>query len=164
MSLFDFERVVGFLTLATAAYTAAALVPQVKAYFGQISAGVLGLVISAGATLGSLALSEGFDLVPCELCWFQRIFMYPLPILIAIGLVARSSEVWRYVVGLAVVGAAISVYHLVVQWTPVSGTCSLDASCSTQLMSYLGFISIPAMALVAFGGTVVSMLNWRATS
>lgn len=163
MTLFGFERLVGVLTIVTLVYAVSMASPQVRDYLRGVSSAGLGLLISGGATLGSLALSEGFGLIPCELCWFQRIFMYPLPVLIAVGLIARSSEVWRYVVTLASIGAAFSVYHLLVQWTPASSTCALDASCTVRLMEFLGFVSIPAMALTAFVGTILSMYYWRAT-
>ncbi len=163
MSLFDFERLVGFLTIATAAFAVAVVASaRVRAWIGE-QAGVFGFVISAGATLGSLALSEVFDQAPCELCWYQRIFMYPLPILILVALVRRTREARVGVVALATIGSAISVWHLVVQWVPGTGSCDVSNPCSSRILEFLGFISTPAMALTAFVATAITMLIWRPT-
>lgn len=162
MNLSEFERLVGVLTIATAIYAVAtASSPRLRGYLDGPGVGVVGLVVALGATIGSLTLSEGYGLVPCELCWYQRIFMYPLPILIGLGFWKRSVEIRPYVISLAAIGAAVSVYHLVVQWVPNVGSCSLEAPCSSRLFDFLGFVSIPAMALVAFAGVIVSMVNWR---
>ncbi len=163
MSIAGFERFTGVLTVAVIAYLAVLAVPRLRGGFRGPTAAILGLVISGGATLGSLALSWGLGLEPCELCWFQRIFMYPLPILIGLGLAWGFSEIRRFVIVLAALGSAVSLYHLVVQWVPGAGTCSVDNPCSARIFEFLGFVSIPAMALVAFAGTIVSMLIWRET-
>lgn len=161
MTLFDFERLVGFLTIATAVYIVAVLASgQVRSYVREHAA-AFGLVISAGATLGSLALSEIFDQMPCELCWYQRIFMYPLPILIGVALARRSRDVALAAVVLAGIGSVISIYHLVVQWFPGAGSCDLDNPCSSRILDFLGFVSTPAMALTAFIATAISLYIWR---
>lgn len=163
MTLFDFERLVGFLTIVTFVFAVAALASaRVRAFIGD-QAGVFGFVISAGATLGSLALSEIFDQAPCDLCWYQRIFMYPLPILILVSLLRRTREARFGVVALAAIGSAVSVWHLVVQWVPGTGTCDVSNPCSSRILEFLGFISTPAMALTAFVATAITMLIWRPT-
>ena len=163
MSLFDFERLVGFLTIVTFAFSVAAVASaRVRALIGD-QAGVFGLAVSAGATLGSLALSEIFDQAPCELCWYQRIFMYPLPILILVALVRKTREGRFGVVALAAIGSVISVWHLIVQWVPGAGSCDLSNPCSSRILEFLGFVSTPAMALVAFVATAITMLIWRPT-
>lgn len=161
MSIIEFERFAGVLTVAVVAYLVGLAIPRVRAELAGSPAAALGIVISGGATVGSLALSWGLGLEPCELCWYQRIFMYPLPILIGLGMAWGEERIRRYVIALAGLGAAISVYHLVVQWIPGVGSCSLDNPCSARIFEFLGFISIPAMALAAFAGTIGSMLIWR---
>ncbi len=163
MSLFDFERLVGFLTLATIAYVVAVSASASVRRYVRGHAALFGLAVSAGATLGSLVLSEVLDQAPCELCWYQRIFMYPLPILILVALVRRSRESRIGVVALAAIGAMISVWHLVVQWVPGTGACDVSNPCSSRILDFLGFISTPAMALTAFVATAISMLIWRPT-
>lgn len=163
MSLFDFERLVGFLTIVTFAFAVAAVASaRVRALIGD-QAGIFGLAISAGATLGSLALSEILDQVPCELCWYQRIFMYPLPILILVALVRKTREARFGVIALSAIGSVVSVWHLVVQWVPGAGSCDVSNPCSSRILEFLGFISTPAMALTAFVATAVMMLIWRPT-
>jgi disulfide bond formation protein DsbB len=163
MSLFDFERLVGFLTIATLVYIVGVVSSaQLRAYVKDHAA-VFGLVISAGATLGSLALSELFDQAPCELCWYQRIFMYPLPVLIGIALVRNARDIRLGVIGLAALGSVVSVYHLIVQWVPGTGSCDLDNPCSSRILDFLGFVSTPAMALTAFIATAISVQLWRET-
>ena len=161
MSLFDFERFVGFLTLATIVYTGGILLfPQLRSFVRE-QAAVFALVISGGATVGSLFLSEVLDQVPCELCWYQRIFMYPLPFLVGVALIRKSRDVGLGAIVLAGVGSMISIYHLVVQWVPGAGTCDLDNPCSSRILEFLGFISTPAMALTAFIATAISLYVWR---
>lgn len=161
MSLFDFERLVGFLTIATVVYVVGVLSSGRVRSFVRDHAALFGLLISAGATLGSLALSEVFDQAPCELCWYQRIFMYPLPILIGIAMVRNSRDARFGVITLAGLGSLVSIYHLVVQWVPGTGSCDIDNPCSSRILDFLGFVSTPAMALTAFIATAISVQLWR---
>lgn len=161
MSLFDFERLVGFLTIATVVYIVGVLSSGRVRSFVRDHAALFGLLISAGATLGSLALSEVFDQAPCELCWYQRIFMYPLPILIGIAMVRNSRDARFGVITLAGLGSLVSIYHLVVQWVPGTGSCDIDNPCSSRILDFLGFVSTPAMALTAFIATAISVQLWR---
>jgi disulfide bond formation protein DsbB len=159
--LFEFERLVGVLTLATVAYVVLLVVSAWARDVVRRRAGAIALVVAAGATLGSLALSEMFDQVPCELCWYQRIFMYPLPLLIGLAIARKSRDLSIAVVGLAALGSLVSIYHLVVQWVPGTGSCDVDNPCSARILDFLGFVSTPAMALTAFIAIAISMLTWR---
>src|SRR5207342_697395 len=92
--------------------------PDQRAATAELLAGQevpLAFVVALIATLGSLYLSEVAHFVPCRLCWYQRIAMYPLPIILAVGWWKRDSGVRRYALPLAVVGACISVYHVLVE-------------------------------------------------
>lgn len=112
-------------------------------------------LVSLTATAGSLYYSEVADFVPCELCWFQRIFMYPLPIVLGIASVRRDLDVRRYVVPLAAVGLAISVYHYQLQLFPDQGSsCDLSAPCTARWVEQLGFVSIPFMAGAGFAAVI----------
>ena len=75
----------------------------------------LAFVVSATATAGSLFFSEVANFVPCELCWYQRIFMYPLAIVTLLAALANDQRVARYLLPLPVIGAGFSVYHLLVE-------------------------------------------------
>lgn len=109
-------------------------------------------VIAAGATMTSLVLSEVADLIPCELCWYQRIFMFSAAFVLGVGEHYKDPKVYRYVLPLTVTGGAIALYHTLLQWgiVPQALTCDLTASCATKQLELLGFITIPLLALVTF--------------
>lgn len=104
------------------------------------------------AMAGSLYLSEIAHLLPCSLCWYQRIAMYPLVFVLGAGLLRGDAGVWRFAIPLPVVGLLISVYHVTIQWQPNLdvGTCSTGAPCTGRYVAVFGFISIPTMAGAAF--------------
>lgn len=100
------------------------------------------------ATLGSLYLSEIVGFLPCELCWFQRIAMYPLVIVLGVAALRGDLEAWRTALPIAAIGAMISAYHVVVQRAPALEVteCSGSVPCSAVYVTVWGFVSIPVMA------------------
>jgi disulfide bond formation protein DsbB len=114
----------------------------------------LAFVVSAVATGGSLFFSEIAHFVPCELCWYQRICMYPLSIITLGAAVANDYRVARYLLPLPVVGAGVSVYHLLVENGVVSQstTCLISApgGCGVKWINEFGYMTIPTLALTAF--------------
>lgn len=112
----------------------------------------LALVVALTATLGSLYLSEIAHLVPCTYCWYQRIAMYPLAVILTIAIIRRDGGVARYVGPIAIIGAAIGIYHYTVQHVPSlqGAACSTGVPCSTAYFEQFGFMSIPYMAVSAF--------------
>ncbi|TAK89155.1 disulfide bond formation protein B [Patescibacteria group bacterium] len=119
------------------------------------------------ATLGSLALSEIAKLPPCVLCWYQRSMMYPLAIILAVGIVRRERQLWQYVLPLSLIGWIISLYHTLLQWKIIPDTlapCVQGVSCTTVQVHLLGFITIPFMSLVAFTVIIGCMIvEWRSS-
>lgn len=110
-------------------------------------------VISLTATLGSLYFSEIREFVPCELCWIQRIFMYPLTILLGIAAFTNDVRMRLYVLPLTLVGGAISLYHYLVQKVPGFADikpCVQGVPCNIQYINWFGFVTIPFLALTAF--------------
>lgn len=111
-------------------------------------------IVSIVATCGSLYLSEILHYVPCELCWYQRIFMYPMTVLLAISLFTGDRNVTKYTIPLSIMGGCISIYHYLIQMVPSlqeTAFCSTKAvSCITKQISFFGFITIPFLALIAF--------------
>ena len=108
---------------------------------------------ATGATLGSFFFSEIMELPPCSLCWYQRIFMFPLPIILFRGLFPFEPGVIRYALPLALCGWAIAAYHtlLHVGIIPESASpCSQGVPCSAAYLELFGFISIPVLSLLAF--------------
>ncbi len=118
----------------------------------------LGWAVAAVATVGSLVYSEVIHFVPCRLCWFQRIFMYPLSIALLVGAIRRELTVRYYVLPLSLIGLAISVWHYLVQVFPSleGGSCDPLNPCSARYVEVFGFISIPFMAGAGF--TLISVL------
>jgi disulfide bond formation protein DsbB len=108
--------------------------------------------VSALAMLGSLYFSEIARFEPCRLCWFQRIAMYPLVLLLGIAAVRGDVGVRRYAIPLAAVGAVISACHVAVEWLPWldAGVCPATTPCSIVWFRELGFVSLPYLALSAF--------------
>lgn len=124
-------------------------------------------VITAAATLGALFFSEIMELPPCLLCWYQRIFMFPLVLLLPVGLFPFDPKVVRYALPLAVVGGAIAAYHqlLVLGIVPESASpCTRGVPCAEVQIEWLGFITIPLLAVAAFASIIVLLLVARALS
>ena len=124
-----------------------------------------GLVIAAGVavtcTLGSLYLSEVANFIPCKLCWYQRIAMYPLALILCIAALKRDVRVSRYVIPIAAIGASLSVYHYLLERFPdlsSSASCDPAAPCTIVWIWQFHFISIPFMALSGFAAIATSLL------
>lgn len=105
------------------------------------------------AMCGSLYFSEVAGYVPCLLCWYQRILMYPLAILIAIGLLRRDDNLPYYVLPFSLFGLGISSYHFLLEKTDIfdgMAVCRQGVSCTTQWINWFGFVTIPFLAMIAF--------------
>jgi disulfide bond formation protein DsbB len=110
-------------------------------------------VLALVSTLGSLYFSEVANFVPCNLCWYQRIAMYPLAVILLVGALRRDWGVRWYAVPVAAIGAAISTYHVLVEKFPSlesSNVCSIAVPCNFIWFEELGFVTLPYMALSAF--------------
>lgn len=105
------------------------------------------------ATMGSLYFSEIRGYEPCELCWIQRIFMYPLVIIIGIAYVQKNVKIALTTLVFSVIGGCISLYHYGIQkldFLSDSAPACGRVPCTGQYINYLGFITIPFLALTAF--------------
>jgi disulfide bond formation protein DsbB len=111
-------------------------------------------LVSAIATGGSLFFSEIAHFVPCELCWFQRICMYPLSIATLLAALANDRRAARYLLPLPLVGAGVAVYHLLVENGVVkeSQACLISApgGCGVKWINEFGYVTIPTLALTGF--------------
>ena len=108
--------------------------------------------IASIATAGSLYFSEIVGFVPCPFCWYQRFAMYPLVVVLGLGLVRPQARIWRFALPLPVIGLAIAAYHVALQFQPTLDLvpCEGGVPCSGRYVAVFGFISIPAMAGAAF--------------
>lgn len=116
-------------------------------------------IVAVIATLGSLYFSEIKEFVPCQFCWIQRIFMYPMAIILGIASFYNEKQIIKYVLPLSVIGGTISLYHYLVQKVPGFAEikpCVQGVPCNVQYINWFGFITIPFLALIAF--TLISIL------
>lgn len=112
-----------------------------------------GWLVALTATLGSLYFSEIRHFVPCTLCWYQRILMYPMVVLLGVAAWNRDAGVAKYALPLTLFGVVVSGYHVLDQKIPsfgFAGACSSGVPCNVAYVNYLGFITIPVLALTAF--------------
>lgn len=117
--------------------------------------------IATTAMAGSLWYSEVAGFAPCELCWWQRLAMYPLALLLTVAAVRRDDAIRPYARLLAGAGLAVSLWHVALQRVPgLSGVteCAVDAPCTAIWVDTLGVLSIPAMAACGFVG-VLALLS-----
>jgi disulfide bond formation protein DsbB len=120
----------------------------------------IGLVQVTAAMLGSLYFSDIAGYPPCVLCWYQRIAMYPLVVIFAIGIIRNDKNAWYYAVPIAFIGWLISIYHnlLYFQILPESiKPCQGGVSCTSKYVEWFGFITIPFLAFVAFSIVLVGL-------
>jgi disulfide bond formation protein DsbB len=116
------------------------------------SARGLAATVAVAATLGSLYYSEIADFVPCRLCWFQRICMYPLAVVLIVGLVLRDARARWYAAPFVVVGAPLAFYHWLMERGVFaeSTACSATVPCAVPWFEELGYVTLAFMAMSGF--------------
>jgi len=105
------------------------------------------------AVLGALFMSEIMGFAPCVLCWYQRIFMFPLVFILALGLFPFDPKVLRYALPLSVIGLAIAAFHVLLVWGIVPealAPCRQGIPCKTVQIEWFGFVTIPLLSFLAF--------------
>ena len=123
-------------------------------------------LVAIVAMLGSLFFGEVMKLPPCTLCWYQRICLFPLTAILAVGIVLRDRHLVAYAIPPALVGLGFAIYHNLLYYGAIPETlspCTAGASCSERQIEWLGFIGIPAMALLAFLAILGSLALHHAT-
>lgn len=113
----------------------------------------LAWIISVVATLGSLSFSKIFGFIPCELCWYQRILMYPLVINLGIGVYYNDHKIKRFILPFTLLGLIMSFYHILIQKLTLFKSispCTADIPCSVDYLNWFNFITIPMLSFVAF--------------
>ena len=115
-------------------------------------------LVAATGVLGSLFFSEVMGLKPCVLCWYQRIFMYPLVVIFLVGLFPLDRAVFRYALPIAVIGWGFAVYHYLLYsgYIPENlQPCSEDLSCADINLELLGFITIPMLSILSYSAIII---------
>ncbi|MBX3011872.1 MAG: disulfide bond formation protein B [Caldilineaceae bacterium] len=116
------------------------------------------------ATLGSLYFSEVMKLPPCMLCWYQRIFMYPLVYILAVAIVTVDRRLKFYCLPLTITGILIASYHNLLYYHVIPESivpCTAGISCTTRQIEWLGFITIPLLSLMAFTITTIALIFYK---
>ena len=162
------NRFLGILTLVAIAVTVIAVVAlatrRVPAWARDVAL-PLATAIALVTTLGSLYYSEVAGYPPCVLCWYQRIAIYPQVVVLGVAAVRRDLQVWRTSVPLAAVGAVLSIWHVVIERNPaLAGPCDPSNPCTIKWVEEFGFLTVPAMALVASLSFIALTLSARASA
>jgi disulfide bond formation protein DsbB len=113
----------------------------------------LAWIVALVTMVGSLYYSKVQEFVPCELCWYQRICIYPFAVILGIAAWRRDATIRVYAVPVFAIGMVIAGYHTWIQaFPPSNGTsfCTVEAPCTTRYVWEFGFVSLPFMALSAF--------------
>jgi disulfide bond formation protein DsbB len=124
-------------------------------------------IAATGASLGSLFFSEVMELAPCSLCWYQRAFMFPLAVVLLVGVLAQDVCCTRYALPLAVGGWGLALYHVLLHIGVIpesAAPCSQGVSCTEVPFELLGFASIPVLSLAAFTVVAAGLLVVRRTA
>jgi disulfide bond formation protein DsbB len=161
------ERLFAILALIAVGVALATLVAlvtrRVPDWLRETVALPLAAAVATVATAGSLYLSEVAGYLPCTLCWYQRIAMYPLVVVMGVAAIRADRQVWRTSLPLTSIGAGIAVWHIAIERNPaLGGACDPTAPCSIRWVEEFGFLTLPTMALIAF--VTIAMLSLAAAS
>ncbi len=110
-------------------------------------------LVASASTLGSLFFSNVMNLPPCSLCWYQRIFMYPLVAVFFMGLFPFTASVLRFSLPLVIAGQLTAFYHNLLYYKilPASAApCQQGISCTSVQIEWFGFVTIPFLSFTGF--------------
>ena len=143
---------IGFGLAALVSQRARATVRAVAEAIGPHSI-MLAWIVAAVTTAGSLYYSESAGFIPCTLCWYQRILMYPLVIVLGVAWLRRDRKVWMTALPFVAIGAPLALYHWLVERVPAfasTSSCSLEAPCTAPWFEKLGFVTLAWMSMSSF--------------
>lgn len=132
------------------------IIPYVKKHALYIA-----WMIALLATAGSLSFQYLMNLPPCVLCWYQRIFMYPILAILTIGIMRKDRGVTAYVMPLSIIGGIIAAYHVLLYYHVIPDTlapCTTGVSCTVRLIEWFGFLTIPLMSFLGFLAITILMI------
>lgn len=121
-------------------------------------------IVAVASMAGSLYFSEILGFAPCVLCWYQRIAMYPLVLIIGLGIIKKDRHFYNYVLPLSFIGGAIAFYHNLLYYSIIAESfspCIAGVSCTTKYIEWFGFISIPFLSLISFVIITVGILIYK---
>ena len=121
----------------------------------------LSFITASIATLGSLFFSEIMEFIPCSMCWYQRIFMYPLVFIFLINMLYPDDKIVKYAMPLVLTGWAFSIYHNLLMFDIIPESivpCVQGVPCSTEYINWFGFITIPFLSFLAYSTILILLL------
>ncbi len=121
-------------------------------------------LVSFAALFGSLYLGEILDITPCNLCWYQRICIYPLVLILGIATYRHDKAVTIYAIPLALIGAAIALYHILYQYYPFfrsANVCGKEHQCAQPAYTFFNYITLPHLSLISF--LLIALLLYLST-
>ena len=121
-------------------------------------------IISLVGALMSLYFSDILGWAPCNLCWYQRILLYPLVIICIVGIIYRDPKIYRYILPFSVLGSLVSLYHNLLFWKIIPespAVCRNGISCIDPNLQLYSFITIPLLSFLAFIMITVLVLIYR---
>jgi len=112
----------------------------------------LQLIVASAAVFGSLYFSEVMKFAPCDLCWYQRLFLYPIVLICLTGFFINSKETSYYIAPFIWFGLAIATYHNLIYYKVIKVIipCNESSPCTLEHINYFGFITIPFLSIMAF--------------
>lgn len=116
------------------------------------------------SVMGSLYFSEILGFPPCVLCWYQRIAMYPLVLILGIGIIKKDKYIHYYVLPLSIIGGIIAVYHNLLYYEILPDSispCEAGVSCTTKFIEWFGFVTIPFLSLLSFVIIAIAILIYK---
>ena len=117
-------------------------------------------LVASVSTLGALFFGEVMQLPPCVLCWYQRICMFPLVLILPVGLFPLDRKIVRYALPLAAIGWLFAVFHLLLIAGVIPESikpCTQGVPCSEKVIEWFGFVTIPLLSVMAFS-TIIALL------
>lgn len=121
-------------------------------------------LVATIATVGSLFFSEVMMFPPCIMCWYQRICMYPLVVILLVGLFPLDTTVTRYAMPLTLIGLFFAIYHNLLYYKILPESvqpCSQGVSCTSDYINWFGFITIQLLSLVAFVMVLILLIMFK---
>ncbi len=129
---------------------------------------ILGFLAALGAFLLSLFYSNVVGFPPCELCWIQRIFLYPQLILFSMELYKRDRSIIDFSIVFAIFGSLVSLYHIYIEnggssslGCAISSSSATQVSCATRYIYEFGYITMPTMALTLSLFIIIILMNYK---
>jgi disulfide bond formation protein DsbB len=124
----------------------------------------MALATATASMAGSLFFSNVLHFPPCVLCWYQRIAMYPLVVILAVGLIKKDKYLPFYVLPFSIAGGLIAVYHNLLYYHLLPNSvapCEAGISCTTKFIEWFGFLTIPFLSLISFVVITVCVVLYK---